>query len=74
MLAKRLVFCFFRVSNSDSLYLRPLSYYFRYMSCFRKSLIDLFRDNYGIHDVFDNPLCAILARIDYVQKHEPRRR
>ena len=74
MLAKRLVCCFFRVSNSDSPCLRPLSYYFRYKSCFRKSLIDLFRNKYGIHDVFDNPLCAILARIDYVQKHEPRRR
>ena len=45
------------------LYVRTLS---------RQYFIEIFSDNYQIIDAFDNPMFALISRIDYVQKNEPR--
>ena len=30
------------------------------------------RDNYQLANVYRNPLCAVIARIQFVQRNEPR--
>ena len=38
----------------------------------RSMLGYILSDNYQIIDAFDNPVCAVISRIDYVQRKEPR--
>ena len=47
-------------------------YYFRAYSNYGKEIKKLFYEKYQIPDVFDNPLCAVIARIEFVQRTEPR--
>ena len=71
-LAKKQIQLSFRLFHSRSPCLSNHKYYFRYGSLFSKYIRKLFSDNYQIIDVFDNPMCAITSRIDYVQRNEPR--
>ena len=71
LLAKRLICFWHRLFRSGSSCMANLSYYWRYRSCIFKRLSELFRKEYSV-DISLNPLCAILARIDFVQRHEPR--
>ena len=72
LLAKRMI-CFFTGllrSNSDCLV--PLRHYFRYKSRFLNSLRLFFQDIYGLYNVVEHPLSAVISRITYVQRTEPR--
>ena len=71
LLAKKLVCFWHRICNSRSSCLFNLRYYFRYNSCIFNKISSIFHANYSV-DISSNPLCAILARIQYVQRNEPR--
>ena len=63
--------CFWRnLCYSKSPCISNMKYYFLHRSNLSKRVISLFSENYEV-DVTLNPLCAILARIVYVQNHEP---
>ena len=71
LLAKRKL-CFWQnLCKSKSACLSNLRYYCRYKSHMYLRLKELFRVNYQV-DISDNPLCALLARIKYLQRTEPR--
>ena len=71
LLAKRLITFWHRLIRSESKCLHNLKHYFRYNSHLAQKLNNIFMANYQV-DVLTNPLCAILARIDFVQRNEPR--
>ena len=49
-----------------------LKYYFRYNSFIRKSIAEIFFNDYDITNVLDNDMPAIMSRVDYVEKNESR--
>ena len=71
LLARRLVCFWHNLWNSKSPCMANLSYYWRYRSCLFKRLSAMFLNEYAV-DIADNPLCAVLSRIDFTQRHEPR--
>ena len=52
----------------------PYKSYFVCNSSIVRELKKYFSDKYGIENIVNNPLCAIISRIEYVQIHEPRMR
>ena len=34
--------------------------------------LNFFNEKYQVPDVFDNPLCAVIVRIEFIQRTEPR--
>ena len=74
MLAKRYVSCFFTMLKSSSPCILPYRFYFRYFSKYYLEIKKLFFEVYGVVNILDNPLCTLLARIEFVQNHEPRSR
>ena len=70
--AKRMVGYAYRVFNSKSKSMDCMKLYFRYHSYFFKSVSEMFYLYYDLENVFDNDLDAVLARIDFVQRSEPR--
>ena len=46
---------------------------FHHFLTVRKNVTEIFLDDYDVIDVFDNDRSAIMSRIDYVERHEPRR-
>ena len=73
LLATILISVLFRVVRSESPCGLPFRFYLRFMSDIYKSIAHFFMQEYSISNIFESPLCAILARIDYVQRNEPRR-
>ena len=71
LLAKRQLCYWVNLSNSDSPCLASLKYYFRSCSHIFLNLKKFFIDSYSVN-ILTNPLCALLARISYVQRTEPR--
>ena len=71
LMNKRLVLFLFRTINSNSPCLSNLSYFFRYKSFVSKFTKKLFFDEYSV-DIFTNPICALLARVEYVERTEER--
>ena len=71
MLAKKLVCFWHNIFRSKSPCLIDFSYYLRYDSLIFKKISELFTVSYGV-DIGKNPLCAILSRVDFVQRNEPR--
>ena len=67
LMNKRLVLFLFRTINSNSPCLSNLSYFFRYKSFVSKFTKKLFFDEYSV-DIFTNPICALLARVEYVER------
>ena len=60
------------VLKSENHNLKKFKYYWNF-SAFMKNNIDrIFQTEYDVKNVFLNDVDAILARIDYVEKHEPR--
>ena len=50
-----------------------LKYHFSYNSFITKNITQIFVNDYDLTNVFDNDRSAIMSRIDYVEKNEPRR-
>ena len=73
LVAKRAVCFFHTLINSSSPCISPYRHYLRYHSYALNQLNILFLKNYEISQFMDNPLCAILSRIQFVQNNEPRR-
>ena len=71
LLAKRQLCFWNKLSNSVSPCLANLKYYFRSSSHVFIKLQQHFNSNYSVN-ISCNPLCAILARIFFVQRTEPR--
>ena len=71
LLATRLLCFWHRLCRAESECTAPLKYYFKYSSHIRNRLCNLFQDTYSV-DITVNPLCAIRARIGFVQRNEPR--
>ena len=71
-LGKKQIQFSFRLFQSRSPCLSIHKYYFRYGFLFSKYIRKLFSDNYQIIDAFNIRVCAIISRIDYVQRKEPR--
>ena len=70
--ARRLVNSRFSLTLFNELCLNTLKYYFRYFSALRKETEEYFFVDYSIIDLIDDSLCAIVARIHYVQRTETR--
>ena len=49
-----------------------LEYYFSHKSFMRKNIAEIYLIDYDVTNVFDNNRSAIMSRIDYVEKKEPR--
>ena len=71
LIAKRQLCFWYNLCNSASPCLANLKYYFRTKSHVFMILQNLFRNNYSVN-ISREPLCAILARINFVQRTEPR--
>ena len=71
LLAKRWVGLWHRLCGSASPCLSNLKYYFKYFGLMTSKISNLIFENYDV-DICQNPVCAILSRISYVEKHEPR--
>ena len=69
--ATRLVCFWHKLFHTKSVCLGNLNYYFGYKSQIYGKLKAMFMDNYSV-DILNNPLCAIKARISFVQRNEPR--
>ena len=70
--AQRLVSFLFNLTKSNSPCLFMLKYYFRYSSFIYFKTSNLFLESYGVNNIFSNPLCALLSRINFVQNNEQR--
>ena len=71
LFATRLLCFWHRLCRAESECTADLKYYFKYNSHIRSKLCRMSDDIYSV-DISQNPLCAIKARIGYVQRTEPR--
>ena len=71
LLSKRLVCFWHNLFKCNSPCLVNLKYYFQYKSHFFNSIKSHFMNFYQV-DIACNPLCAIISRIYFVQRNEPR--
>ena len=74
LLTKRMICFLHSLLNSCCNSISRFKYYFRYSSNYALALKRVFHLSYGIEDIFDNPLCALISRIQFVQNHEQRMR
>ena len=58
--------------KSNCALLKKLKYYFNFNFVIKKSVENIFLMKYNVNRVFDNDFNAVLSRIDYVQRNEPR--
>ena len=74
MMSKRIVSYFCSIIKSESPCLLPYKYYFRHSSFINKEVDNLMESKYEVINFKTNPLCALFSRLNYVERHEPRRR
>ena len=72
LMAKRILSFFYSVINSQSICLVPYKYYFKYASSFNCQLNLLMENKYGVKNFKLSPLCALVARLCYMERNEPR--
>ena len=70
--AKRMFKFCVSVMSARSRIFKMLRYYLNYQSMIKSRVRNIFNDDYNIIDVFLNDSDAVIARIDFVQKNEPR--
>ena len=71
--AKRMFNSYLSIVNSKNKSMLSLTYYFCYNSFIRQYVSEIFLNDYDVVDVFDNDKSAIMSRIDYIERNEPRR-
>ena len=71
LLSTRLVSFWHTLCEAESSCLANLKYYFKYRSQIYEKLKTTFLKEYQV-DILNNPLCAVKARINYIQRNEPR--
>ena len=72
LLAKRMVKFYFRVMSSQVSMIRRLRYHFMQRSALHQTISGIFERVYGTKMVLFNDLQALLARVDFVERTEPR--
>ena len=72
LLVKRTFRFYLSLINSKSPCLKDFKYYFRFQSVLYSRVRSIFDIVYGVRDIFDNPICAIMSRIDFIERNEER--
>ena len=72
LLVKRTFRFYLSLINSKSPCLKDFKYYFRFQSVLYSRVRSIFDSVYGVRDIFDNPICAIMSRIDFIERNEER--
>jgi len=72
LIAKRLLAFYSSLRFSSCVTISVLRYYFLYLSNLKSCIQTMFRDSYGVINASCNDFDALNARIDFVQKNEPR--
>ena len=70
--ARRLIGFVYNLFSSSSPCIAQMRSYFRFRSNISETVAKIFSEDYQLMNVFCNPLCAIIARIYYVERNEPR--
>ena len=68
----KLVTYLFSILHSNSFCLNSLRYYFRYDSFILANVENIFKDQYGVSNILENDLEALLARINFTERNEER--
>ena len=68
----KFIFRIFNSSNKPNCFIDKCSMFLKRHSAFLNNIVNIFKDFYNIDNIFSNDLDALLSRIFYVQKHEPR--
>ena len=71
LLSKRMLCFWNNMTKSRNPCLGNLRYYFRHSSSIFQRLSKLFYEVYSV-DILNNPMCALMSRIGYIQRTEPR--
>ena len=69
---KRLTNQYFDLISSQNIIISRLKYYFIFNSHFNLSLSRMFETQYNVYNFLNNDKQALFARIDYVERNEPR--
>ena len=72
LVTKRLLNFYHSLILSKNPVFETLKYYFMLKSELKSRISDRFRDIYGVANMRQNDIDALLARIDYVERTEPR--
>ena len=72
LIARRALVFFLNLVSSKSPCISPYRHYLRNNSHIKSNLDFLFETNYQVPNCMSNPLCALIARINYVERTEPR--
>ena len=72
MVNKRILNHFFNLLWSNNVMIGRLKYFFRYRSELKQKLQKTFEDIYDVNNFLNNDKCALISRIDYIEKREPR--
>ena len=70
--AKRSVSFLIKLTGSHNRLLLRMKYYLITRSIIKENISRMLNIEYGLSDPFSNPKCAIMARIDFIQRNEPR--
>ena len=69
---KRMINHFFNIINSKKPTLKSLRHYFMFKSKIKASIDNIFSSWYNVNDFMYNDRSALISRIDYVERTEPR--
>ena len=72
LLSKRIICFFDSLIKTESPCLSIFKYYFKYQSFINSDIDTMLTEMYSVDNFKNNPLCAILSRIMFVERHEPR--
>ena len=72
LLAKRMVKFYFRLMSSQVSMVQRLRYFFLQSSALHRTTSGMFERVYGTKMLLFNDLQALLARVDFVERTEPR--
>ena len=63
---------YFAIFGSRCAFIKYLKYYFQFNSEIRINIENLFKNHYDFENLLANDMDAVLARIDFVERNEPR--
>ena len=72
LIVKRILGFYYRAIGSKVVTMRKLRYFIMFKSMIYMRISKIMREKYSLPRVADNDALAVLARIDFVEKHEPR--
>ena len=72
LVTKRMLNHFYSLLGSNNVMLLKMRYFLRYQSEIKEKLEKSFENIYNVNNFLSNDKCALLSRIDYVERNEPR--